>query len=111
MKFAGLVVAVCLCSCLAGCKSASSNPLIGKWTSTTDPNATGAAGCSTGYVFTSDSYTNMWKGQQSTTLISYVVQPGEVFVVGQVGSTGYKFTGPDTMMMDAGYEDCTYKRD
>ncbi len=111
MKFAKLMVAVCLCSVMAGCKSSSSNPLIGKWTSTTDPNATGAGGCSTGYEFTSDSYTNKWRGQQSMSLISYVVKPGEVFVVGQTGSTGYRFTTPDTMVMDAGYQTCTYKRE
>ena len=111
MKFAGLVLAVCVCSCVAGCKSGSSNPLIGKWTSTTDPSAIGAGGCSTGFEFTSDTMTNKWKGQQSMALVSYVVKPGEVFVVGQTGSTGYRFTGTDTMMLDAGYEDCTYKRE
>lgn len=96
---------------LAGCKSQPTNPLIGAWTSTVDPNATGAGGCSTHLKFTDQVYTHTWNGVDSSSLITYSVQPGEVFVVGGVQNVGFKILTPDTILLDGGYQNCTYKRD
>lgn len=111
MKRLLLPFSLALFAVLAGCKSEPANPLIGGWTSTTDPNATGAAGCSTHLTFTKETRINTWKGQNSTALVSYNVQPNEVFVIIDGGAVGMKFLTSDTTLIDSGYLDCTYKRD
>jgi len=112
MKLYGLLISLTLLAVLTGCKSTPSNPLLGGWTSITDPNATGAGGCFTHLTFTPQMETHTWKGQDSSSLVtSYNVQPGEVFEIGQIQTVGYKFLTPDTILIDGGYMDCKYKRD
>jgi hypothetical protein len=111
MKLYRLLISLTLLAVLTGCKSTPANPLLGGWTSITDPNATGAGGCSTHLTFTQQMETHTWKGQDSSSLVTYNVQPGEVFVVGQVQSVGYKFLTSNTILIDGGYMDCKYKRD
>lgn len=111
MKLAVLPISLALLALISGCKSEPANPLIGGWTSTVDPNATGAAGCSTHLTFTKETRVNTWRGQSSSALVTYNVQPGEVFVIIDGGSVGMKILTPDTVLIDSGYLDCTYKRD
>ena len=106
-----LPLSLALLTVLAGCKSEPANPLLGGWTSTVDSNATGAAGCSTHLTFTKETRVNTWRGQSSTSLVTYNVQPGEVFVIINGGPVGMKILTPDTVLIDSGYLDCTYKRD
>jgi hypothetical protein len=111
MKLFRLLIPLTLLAVLTGCKSTPSNPLLGGWTSITDPNATGAAGCSTHMVFTAQMATHTSGGQDSSVLVTYNVQPGEVFAIDQVQAIGYKFLTADTILIDGGYMDCKYKRD
>ncbi len=111
MKLYRLLISLTLLAVMTGCKSTPANPLLGGWTSITDPNATGAGGCSTHLNFTQQMASHTWNGQTSSVLVTYNVQPGEVFAIDQVQSVGYKFLTPDTILIDGGYLDCKYKRD
>jgi hypothetical protein len=111
MKLDRWLISLTLLAVLTGCKSTPANPLLGGWTSITDLTATGAGGCPTHLSFTAQMATHTSQGQDSSVLVTYSVQPGEVFAIDQVQSVGYKFLTSDTILIDGGYNVCKYKRD
>jgi len=111
MKLHRLLIPLTLLAVMTGCKSTPANPLLGSWTSITDPNATGAGGCSTDMTFTAQMASHTWNGQTSSVLVTYNIQPGEVFAINEGRAVGYKFLTADTILIDGGYFDCKYKRD
>lgn len=94
-----------------GCKSASSNPMIGTWQLSADGTGPKVCYVSSKMTFTSDT-SETWneKGiSGGPALISYVVELPNIFIPGIGGAISYTMAG-DQLIWHSPYGPCTYSR-